>query len=135
MNNRKRIIIIILTILVTSLISFVIIMQHNFMNPDFATAESTVEPTNAKEENVVEVKVEEKQKPHEDEKETISIQYVAAELLNVREGPGTETDIVGVVTLDQEVEVEEMNNPDGWVKITTEDFTGYVNSKYLEKDK
>lgn len=140
MQKNKGLMIIILTIVLATFVAFVIIMQHNFMNPEFATAEVS-QTEKSETNNDTDINDEEEvssesdgEEETEEEREIVSPQYVTAELLNVREGPSLETEIVGVVTLNQEVEVEDVDNPDNWVKITTDDFTGYVNLKFLSEE-
>ncbi|MBP2076527.1 SH3 domain-containing protein [Oceanobacillus polygoni] len=147
MDRKKAIIFTILLILTAVFIAFVAIMQHQFMNPDFATSEeqglakatnnslTTISDDENDTSDLSTDDNENNQAEDEDESEeiTYSTRYVTADLLNARSGPGTDYDIVGIVTIDQKVEVEDDGSE--WVKITTPDFTGYVNEKYLsEKD-
>lgn len=136
MQKNKGIMIIILTIVLAAFVAFVIIMQHKFMNPEFATAETNQQEESNSKKETEDKKVEktESREDEDEEDEIVSPQYVTAELLNVRSGPGADTDIVGVVTLNQEVEVENTADSNGWVQISTDDFTGYVNVKYLSEE-
>ncbi|GAB3057585.1 SH3 domain-containing protein [Virgibacillus ainsalahensis] len=156
MNRYKGIIIFCMTIFAAAFIAFVAIMQHNFMNPEFAatgtqavsSTDETQEIETNKEEDVsgeIENKQnsadsstdeEDEQNDEESEEETVtySTKYVNVDSLNVRSGPSLDDEIMGVVTLDQEVEVEDYNDPDGWVQVTTEALTGYVNEKYLDDE-
>ncbi|WP_158595079.1 SH3 domain-containing protein [Oceanobacillus piezotolerans] len=151
MNNHKGIIVILMTILIAGFIAFVIIMQHKFMNPDFAAADASTEvnseqsPSDSNNKEAEQKEKDEAEPNNEtanakEEAEDASgedlptTMYVTASILNVRGGPGTDTEIIGGVTLNQEVEVEDINDPDGWVKIKTDEFTGYVNIKYLSDE-
>lgn len=117
------------------------------MNPDFAASEkqsmantalnSSATINEAKNDKSSKSPSDDNEKIQtEDEEESEEITYstrtVTADLLNARSGPGTDYDIVGIVTIDQEVEVEDDGSE--WVKITTPDFTGYVNEKYLSEE-
>ncbi|GAB3803075.1 SH3 domain-containing protein [Virgibacillus kimchii] len=62
---------------------------------------------------------------------TYQTRYVNISSLNVRSGPGVDHDAVGIVTINQELEAEDSS---GWVKVKTEDISGYVNSKYLSEE-
>ncbi|WP_087972657.1 SH3 domain-containing protein [Oceanobacillus rekensis] len=140
MNNKKKgIIFTILLLLTAAFIAFVAIMQQNFMNQDFtANDTSTIddESTELKiniegtDDNVAadDEQIEESEEPEI----TYSNRLVTADLLNVRSGPGPDFEISGIITIDQEVEVEDDGSE--WVKITTDDFTGYVNEKYLSEE-
>ncbi|WP_339228695.1 SH3 domain-containing protein [Oceanobacillus sp. FSL K6-2867] len=147
MDRKKGIIFTILLIFSALFIAFVAIMQHNFMNPDFAASEkqsmantalnSSATINEAKNDKSSKSPSDDNEKIQtEDEEESEEITYstrtVTADLLNARSGPGTDYDIVGIVTIDQEVEVEDDGSE--WVKITTPDFTGYVNEKYLSEE-
>ena len=147
MDRKKGIIFTILLILTALFIGFVAIMQHNFMNPDFAANEdqdmanatnNRTTSTNEDDENNTSDQSNDNkdnkqlEDVEEPEETTFSTRYVTADQLNARSGPGADYDIVGLVTLDQEVEVEDDGNE--WVKITTPDFTGYVNEKYLSEE-
>ncbi|MFC4023757.1 SH3 domain-containing protein [Oceanobacillus longus] len=141
MDRKKGIIFALLLILTAAFIVFVAIMQHNFANPEFAVNDATdsvnksVEVENDAQEAVdtetSEIETDRKQTETEDIT-TYSKRIVTVDSLHVRSGPGTDFEISGVLTLDEEVEVED----DGieWVKITTADFTGYVNEKYLTEN-
>jgi uncharacterized protein YgiM (DUF1202 family) len=155
MKKHKGLYIFILTIIALAFIVFVAFMQHNFNNPDFSAsgtdpvatdtasskdsgkAESTA---NEQKENNDEDTVNEEDEQAENEGEedtdttTPSIQYVNLDLLTVRSEPDLESKIVGYVTKNQEVEVENINNPDGFVKVTTDEFTGYVKDKFLDPE-
>ncbi|MGJ9457533.1 SH3 domain-containing protein [Oceanobacillus sp. CF4.6] len=133
MDRKKGIVFAILLILTAAFILFVAIMQHNFMNPEFA---DSVNNSANVENDVQEIGDTETSGEETDRKQietedatTYSKRIVTVDSLHVRSGPGTDFEISGVVTLDQEVEVEDDGSE--WVKITTADFTGYVNEKYL----
>lgn len=147
MNKSKGFIYVLLLILSAAFITFVVIMQHNFMNPEF-TGKGDAQTRNASNQEAAlhnEEKAEDTDadtesnstekdnvnENNEDESEEIthSVRTVNVDLLNVRSGPGTEYDIAGMVTIDQKVDVEDDGSE--WVKIITDDFTGYVNEKYL----
>ncbi|WP_337019059.1 SH3 domain-containing protein [Oceanobacillus massiliensis] len=147
MNRNKGIIIIILLVLIVAFIAFVAVMQNNFMNRDFDdsiranTIEETIPESDVEtddsdtdlteSENSLEEQNSSGQEEASEEAK-FSSRTVTVDSLNVRSGPGTEYDITGVVTLNQVVEVEDDGS--GWVKITTPDFTGYINDKYLSDD-
>jgi len=139
MNRRKGFIFVVLLILSAAFITFVVIMQHNFMNPEFTnnaniqannTSDQEATSDNEKaEETDANSRAEASANEDQEEEVTRSVRTVNVDLLNVRSGPGTEYDIAGMVTIDQEVEVEDDGSE--WVKIFTDEFTGYVNEKYL----
>jgi len=56
---------------------------------------------------------------------------VNTELLNVRSGAGTEYEVVGQVKLNQKV--LEISKSGNWSEIKTDDFQGFVSSKYINK--
>lgn len=56
---------------------------------------------------------------------------VNTELLNVRSGAGTEYEVVGQVKLNQKV--LEISKSGNWSEIKTDDFKGFVSSKYISK--
>ena len=141
MDKRKGIIFTLLLLLTAVFIAFVAIMQHNFMNRESVINDSTNTELNSSElennpQDTANKKIPTDDDEQVDESEEQAITYsnrvVTADLLNVRSGPGPEFEISGIVTLDQEVEVEDDGNQ--WVKITTEDFTGYVNEKHLSEE-
>ncbi|WP_197046566.1 SH3 domain-containing protein [Oceanobacillus salinisoli] len=140
MKKSKGFAIAILTILTTAFIAFVVIMQHNFTNPDFATAQSQPSAVSTEESPSLTETEEDTEKDKDEEKANKKSEsspvtmYVTADLLNVRSGPTTDGDIVGVVGRNQEVKVEDMDDSEEWVKIITDEFTGYVNSKYLTNE-
>lgn len=140
MNKKRGFLTFLLFVLTIAFIAFVIIMQHNFTNPDFATAE-TNENIDSNDNKDTDKDKEKKAKKEEEvsqeesqDKNTPTTKYVNVDLLNVRSDPNTDSEIVGVVTLKQEVVAENIDNDEGWVKITTDDFTGYVNGKYLDEE-
>ncbi|WP_068672860.1 SH3 domain-containing protein [Oceanobacillus sp. Castelsardo] len=145
MNKKRGFLTFLLFVLTIAFIAFVIIMQHNFVNPDFATAETNenIDLDDKKDSDGDKVKSKDTEKL--DKEEEVSAEksqnktepakkYVNVDLLNVRSDPNTDSEIVGVVTLKQEVVAENVDNDEGWVKITTDDFTGYVNGKYLDEE-
>ncbi|WP_249871214.1 SH3 domain-containing protein [Oceanobacillus saliphilus] len=141
--NRKGILFGILLILSAGFIAFVAIMQHNFMNPEIQV-NSVSDSSNdhlqdtADDEETEDASVEDEanskraEESQEDNTITHSTRIVSVDLLNVRSGPGTDYEIAGVLILNQEVEVEDDGSE--WVKITTPDFTGFVNEKYLTEE-
>lgn len=140
MKKHKGLYIFILTIITLAFIVFVAFMQHNFMNPEFSASrtDQVVNNTSSSESNeTVEEETtankEEDSKEEEDETPTISTKVVNIDLLNVRGEPTVDSVIVGGVTLNQELEVEDINNPDGWVKVSTDNFTGYIKDKFLDE--
>lgn len=129
MDKKRGLLTFLLFVLSVAFIAFVIIMQHNFSNPDFATAQSnSEEAVKDKSENNSDTKDEK-----ETEKDTETVKYVIADLLNVRSEPNTDSTIVYTLRLNDEVTVESIEESDEWVQVTTEDFTGYVKDKYLEE--
>ncbi|MBU8790209.1 SH3 domain-containing protein [Oceanobacillus caeni] len=143
MNKKRGFLTFLLFILTIAFIAFVIIMQHNFLNPDFATAETNEninlnDNKDKRKENVKDVEKVDKDNDvstEEDQDKTMpTTKYVNVDLLNVRSDPNTNSEIVGVVTLNQKVKAENIDNDEGWVKITTDDFTGFVNSKFLDEE-
>ncbi|RDW18669.1 hypothetical protein CWR48_10105 [Oceanobacillus arenosus] len=144
MNKYKGLYIFILTIIALAFIVFVAFMQHNFTNPDFSasgtdpiTTSATKSEASTESESTTGKEKESQENTNvatieENDTVTNSTQVVIVSLLNVRSETDLDSDIVGVVTMDQELEVEDINNPDGWVKVTTDKFTGYVKGKFLE---
>ncbi|OZU88700.1 hypothetical protein CIL03_10450 [Virgibacillus indicus] len=145
MEKGKVLIITILTILIAAFIVFVAVMQHNFNNPEFDQTESGSVHNAELEENPedetddetedsddTEDKVQKEEEETEEEAVTHSTRYVTVETLNVRSGPGVDYEIAGVVVIDEEVSVEDSGEE--WVKITTDEFEGYVNEKYLSDE-
>ena len=71
--------------------------------------------------------------------DTINVVKVSYEMysttsLNVRNYPSTDGNVVGVLSLNEKVEVTgEVDN--GWVRISYEDSTAYVKADYLSKEK
>ncbi|WP_158591727.1 SH3 domain-containing protein [Oceanobacillus halophilus] len=140
MNRKKGLISVLLIILVIAFVAFVAVMQHNFKNQDFASAETSSNDVSTENTDTDGKDVElenEKEETAEDEdisEAMVTTQYVSADLLNVRSGPSTEDELVATLTLNDEVEVEYIEDADDWVKITTDDITGYVNSDYLSDE-
>ena len=157
MKRYKTLFAVLLTVLSLGFIVFVVFMQQQFNNPEFsglsATTTSKTEQVNeetdadAKSDTVAgaagsvvsneEDESEEEENNNEEsetgtDEVTTSIRTVIAETLNARSGPGIEYEVTGVLVLDQVVEVED--HGEEWVKITTEEFTGYVNEKYLSEE-
>ncbi|WP_067727199.1 SH3 domain-containing protein [Oceanobacillus damuensis] len=143
--NRKGILFTILLILSAGFIAFVAIMQHNFMNPEFQVNsqsgsanehQDTTESEDDHEEegsaSVDETDREQAEESEEDNRITHSKRIVNVDSLNVRSGPGTEYEISGILTLNQEVDVEDDGSE--WLKVTTPHFTGFVNEKYLTEE-
>ena len=56
--------------------------------------------------------------------------YATSEL-NVRKGPGTEYDVIGGLSKNQEVKVTGQCNETGWYRIEYKGTVGYVSNKYL----
>ncbi|RDW20920.1 SH3 domain-containing protein [Oceanobacillus chungangensis] len=150
MKKHKGLYIFILTIITLAFIVFVAFMQRSFMNPEFSASgtdpvltnttsskdsESTEEDAK---QNTDEASVKEEESQNtgaeedEDETPTISTKVVNVDLLTVRSEPDVESDPIKFVTMNQALEVEDINHPDGWVKVTTDEFTGYVKDKFLD---
>jgi uncharacterized protein YgiM (DUF1202 family) len=156
MKRNQRIFAVLLIILSLAFIVFVAIMQKQFNNPEFADLPSTsIESSSESEaadpedtetdadgvagaaESVVnededEEIDEEAEEADEETEPTVSTRTVIAETLNARSGPGIEYDVTGILELDQVVEVEDFG--DEWVRVITDEFTGYVNEDYLSEE-
>lgn len=152
MKRTKAFIAVILTIVALAFIVFVGIMQQKFTNPDFAsmpTPQTDTESVTSDEESESDVETdavagavgsvvtedesdEDSTEDAEDVEVSTSTRTVQVETLNARSGPGIDYDLVGVLVMDQQVEVEDRG--DEWVKVTTDEFTGYVNAKYLSEE-
>ena len=155
MKRTKAFIAIILTIVALAFIVFVGIMQQKFTNPDFASmpypqADTESVTTDEDEDEAEEtdavagavgsvVNEEDSDKEETDDTEdaedvevTTSTRTVEVETLNARSGPGVDYDLVGVLVMDHQVEVEDRGEE--WVKVTTDEFTGYVNAKFLSEE-
>ncbi|MEJ8767856.1 SH3 domain-containing protein [Oceanobacillus sp. HCA-5259] len=154
MKRTKAFIAIILTIVALAFVVFVGIMQQKFTNPDLAsmsypqadTESVTTDEKNESDEEEAEgtdsvagavgsVINDEEADDTEDAEEieaTTSTRTVEVETLNARSGPGVDYDLVGVLVMDQQVEVEDRGEE--WVKVTTDEFTGYVNVKFLSEE-
>ncbi|HLT56465.1 MAG TPA: SH3 domain-containing protein [Bacillota bacterium] len=143
MERKKGIYIFLLTLFSIGLIIFIGIMQIQFMNPTF---DSNVQAISLNLDETVDDKPdgEEPQTPNDDENEADDdstsedqetvIKYVDADILNVRSGPSADAEIVGQVTYNEALEVEELDNADGWVYVKNENVDGYVNGKYLREE-
>lgn len=163
MKRYKSLFVVLLTIVAFGFIVFVAIMQKNFNNPVFAdlpqaenintnnesntqdgkntdsendtvagAAGSIVHDENDTEEET-DLETDSNEDGPEVENEIISsTQTVTADTLNARTGPGIDYEIAGVLVENQEVEVEDSG--DDWVKVITDEFTGYVNKNYLSGD-
>jgi|SRR5690606_17638287 len=143
MERKKGIYIFLLTLFSIGLIIFIGIMQIQFMNPTF---DSNVQAISLDLDETVDDKPdgEEPQTPNDDENEADDdstsedqetvIKYVDADILNVRSGPSADAEIVGQVTYNEALEVEELDNADGWVYVKNENVDGYVNGKYLREE-
>lgn len=62
---------------------------------------------------------------------TTSTKTALVDSLNARSGPGIGYEITGVLAINQVVEVEDSDAE--WIKVITDEFTGYVNKKYLSE--
>lgn|SRR5699024_2493626 len=139
MDRKKRIGFIILVLLFISLFIFIIRMQSDFVNTDLS-AETTLqledEEPNTTSHSKIEEKKEEKEEDFDQEDEIEedlpSTMFVIADQLNVRRGPGSDHPIDGMVSHNQEVQVEEVEEE--WVKISIDDLTGYVNIEFLAEE-
>lgn len=143
MERKKGIYIFLLTLFSIGLIIFIGIMQIQFMNPTF---DSNVQAISLNLDETVDDKPdgEEPLTPNDDENEADDdstsedqetvIKYVDADILNVRSGPSADAEIVGQVTYNEALEVEEIDNADGWVYVKNENVDGYVNGKYLREE-
>lgn len=56
---------------------------------------------------------------------------ITADILNVRNAPSKNSDVVGVVRKGDVVEVHS-GGTEGWMRISTSSLSGYVSSKYLK---
>ncbi|MBU9714025.1 SH3 domain-containing protein [Evansella tamaricis] len=84
------------------------------------------------EETEEQIEEELEQQEEETVKEPIlKTQYVSVSSLNVRSGPGVQNSVLGVLSINEKVEAELENPTNGWVKVTSEKVTGFVNKTYL----
>ncbi|MDQ0177154.1 N-acetylmuramoyl-L-alanine amidase [Bacillus chungangensis] len=60
------------------------------------------------------------------------VRYVNVDSLNVRSGPGVNYGVIGALTYNTKVTVNETTGD--WSSITAGNLKGYVNNKYLQKD-
>ncbi|MFC4023756.1 L,D-transpeptidase family protein [Oceanobacillus longus] len=87
--------------------------------------EST-EETDPKEED----QVENKQEPV-----TYSNKFVSVSSLNVRQGPGVNSEVIGIVKINQAIQASDSTTEDGWVQMKANNISGYVNAKYVSDQK
>jgi|SRR5690625_3374778 len=106
-------------IALTAFILFIIIMQSNFTEAPEAAAKDQKEKDEETSEQEPETEI------------SYLAKYVNISSLNVRSGPGVDHYAVRVVTLNQELEAEESS---GWIRVKTDNMSGYVNSKYLSEE-
>lgn len=141
MKRYKTLFTVLLTIFTLAFFMFVIIMQDKFNNPEFAdlpSVQTANEPDKISkyddEEDDEDSKTEdnEKEEINTPVETTTSTRTVLVDTLNARSGPGVDHEITGILVIDQLVEVED--NGDEWVHITSNEFTGYVNEKYLSEE-
>lgn len=152
MKRNKTFFAVLLTLVAFAFFIFVVFMQQRFNNPEFTdlppsqVEEETIGLEDDGDEEVDEdeatdqvagaagsVVNDELDEDIEEETEpTYSTRTVLVDTLNARSGPGVDYDITGVLVLDQVVEVEDAGNE--WVRVITNDFTGYVNEKYLSEE-
>ena len=137
MRHYKTLFAVLLTIVALAFIVFVVVMQQNFNNPEFADLPEyqTASATKNQDEEEAESDDNGETKDEEEEEQietTTSNRTVMVDSLNVRSGPGIDNEKTGVLVLNQIVEVEDSGEE--WVKITTNDFTGYVNEAYLSEE-
>lgn len=153
----------VLAIGLTAFILFIVIIQSNFSNSPQVVQKGTNElhMTNEKEARIVPKKKDlarfkktESKKSNQKKQEnsqmtdktnaakkedttpvTYSTKYVTVSSLNVRNGPGAQNAAMGAVTINQSVKAEDHETENGWVKISTNDVSGYVNANYLSNDK
>lgn len=140
MKRYKTIFTVLLTIFTLAFFMFVIIMQDKFNNPEFAdvtsvqTANTPDKTSKYVDEEDEDTKTEDSEKEEKDTpvETTTSTRTVLVDTLNARSGPGVDYEITGVLVINQLVEVEDSG--DKWVHITSNEFTGYVNEKYLSEE-
>lgn len=147
MKRYKKLFALLLIILCLGFIVFVVIMQQKFNNPEFvdtSAAQASVEEAprteisdNGSAAGAASSLINEDNKNDKDEEnaeeDTSTItKVVAVELLGVRSEPSTDSPITGTLVFNQSVEVE--NGDDEWVKVFTDEFTGYVENKYLSEE-
>ncbi|MGP4105462.1 SH3 domain-containing protein [Virgibacillus sp. L01] len=60
--------------------------------------------------------------------------YVAVSELNVRSGPGTQHNVVGMVAINDPLKTKK-GTSNKWVKVSSDNLSGYVNGKYLSDKK
>lgn len=159
MKRYKTLFAVLLTIFTLAFIVFVGFMQQKFNNPEF-TDLSTVQTGNSDNDqkqsegeedvendgvagaagSVVNDNESDENESDENESEaeeepvevTTSTRTVLVDSLNARSGPSIDHEITGVLVINQVVEVEDSGEE--WVKVITDDFTGYVNEKYLSEE-
>ncbi|MGJ9457532.1 L,D-transpeptidase family protein [Oceanobacillus sp. CF4.6] len=88
----------------------------------------STEETDPKEE--AQVEVDKKQEPV-----TYSNQFVRVSSLNVRQGPGVDSEVIGILKINQAIQASDSATEDGWVQMKTNNISGYVNTKYLSDQK
>lgn len=64
-----------------------------------------------------------------------STMYVTVSSLNIRSGPGSQNDVVGVATINQSLSLKGGESTNGWVQVSTDSLSGYVNINYLADEK
>ncbi|APC49421.1 SH3 domain-containing protein [Virgibacillus halodenitrificans] len=75
------------------------------------------------------------QKNNEEENISFEKKYITVSSLNLRSDPNTQSDVLGVLMLNEEIQAADTNLDNGWVKVKTKSGNGYVNSKYLSSEK
>ncbi len=63
----------------------------------------------------------------------VSTHYVNSQSLNVRKGPSTKYDIIGVLKLNDAVDVSEKLDHSNWVAVRTAKYIGFIHSSYLSQ--
>ncbi|WP_060680856.1 SH3 domain-containing protein [Virgibacillus halodenitrificans] len=75
------------------------------------------------------------QKNNEEESISFEKKYITVSSLNLRSDPNTQSDVLGVLMLNEEIQAADTNLDNGWIKVKTKSGNGYVNSKYLSSEK
>ncbi|MYL59766.1 SH3 domain-containing protein, partial [Virgibacillus halodenitrificans] len=106
-------------------------------NMEIAEKETDSKKEKAKDENKKKEtkKDDTEQKNNEEESISFKKKYITVSSLNLRSDPNTQSDVLGVLMLNEEIQAADTNLDNGWVKVKTKSGNGYVNSKYLSSEK
>lgn len=150
MKKYKPLFAVFLLVMSLVFIIFVAIMQHKFNNPEFddlstyvsADIHATEDETMKEESDSVagaigsviteNTDLSQIDETSDDENLHTKTMIVTAETLNVRSGPGVDYELIEILVEGQTVEVEDTGSD--WVKIFSDELTGYVNRNYLSEE-